>query len=224
MCVLYWFLGFLSLPPSWSKGKRQIGEPALTGAANTGDCGWGQGEGKARFLGRPPLIMTDIAYDKRKAGQAELVPAAGPAHGLGAGAGAGRGRRGLGGERQRRGREAVEADVPRQRLRGWRGPGEGTGWALGGGRGLAGGGTLAPAAPRPVPLPAASGRRRGPGQLLWRRWRGAPAAAGAEGRGAREGQRCPCGGERGRSGGMSPPPDPTGWETLPVLPPGLPGT
>lgn len=155
------------------------------------------------------------------------MPAAGPAHGLGAGAGARGGRRGLEGlrgGRQRWWREAVKAGIPWQRLGGGWGPGHGTGRALGSSQGLAGDGTLTPAAPGPVPLPAAGGRCRGPGQRHWRRRCGAPAAAGAEGRGAHGGQRCPCGGERGRSGGMPPPPDPAGLATLPTLPPGLPGT
>lgn len=127
------------------------------------------------------------------------MPAAGPAHRLPAGAGARarcRGFRGLwplG--------EAVEAGVPRQGL--WRecGRGQGAGWALGsGGRGAwVGEGSLGPTAPGWVPLPAAH----------WRRWglgprHRAPAATGVEGSGARGARRCPCGGERGRSGAMSP--------------------
>lgn len=150
----------------------------------------------------------------REAGWALLVPATGPAHGLGAGAG--RGRRGLG--VGRRGWEAVEAGVPRQELGSGRGPGQGTGRTLGGRWGLAEGGALAPAAPRRVPLPAAGGWRRGPGQRPGLRRHRAPAAAGAEGRGAHGGQRCPCGGERGRSGGMPPLLDPRG-AGLPTPPP-----
>lgn len=152
------------------------------------------------------------------------MPAAGPAHGLrtGTGAGAGRGRGGLGGHgggRRQRRREAVEAGIPRQGLGDRRGPGESAGRAVSGSRGLAGSGALAPAAPRPIPLPAARGGRRGPRHWCWQRWRQrrAPAAAGAEGRGANWGQRCPCGGERGRSGEMPSP----ALGTLPALPLGF---
>lgn len=228
MCFLLFFGGVsFHFPPSWSKGKRQIEGPqapgpAPGGAANTGVHRAGP---SVFWVAVAAPSVTDIAYENRKAGRAELMPAAGPAQGLrtGTGAGAGRGRRGLGGlgggRRRRRRREAVEAGVPRQGLGGRRGPGESAGRAVGGSRGLPRGGALAPAAPRPVPLPAARWGRRGPRQRCWRRWRRrrAPAAAGAEGRGAHGGQRCPCGGERGRSGEMPSPP----LGTLPALPLGF---
>lgn len=100
MCFLLFWGGFLSFPPSWSKGKRlewgpQAPGPAPGGAANTRVH---QGPAQVFWVLVTAPSVTDIAYENRKAGRGGANASRwSPAHGLGLGLGGlGRGARGWG--------------------------------------------------------------------------------------------------------------------------------